>query len=232
MKIEIWSDIACPWCFIGKRRFEGALASFAHRDSVEVRWRSYQLDPDLPERYDGTEFEYLATRKGLAPEQVSQMFQHVKQTAADEGLNYDFDSLVVANSLRAHQLLHAASASGLADIVKERLLSDHFEHGLDIGDVNHLVSIAADVGLDGDDVRAALTDGRYLTGVRADIDDAQRLGLSGVPFFVIDRTYGISGAQPTSTFARVLEQAWQASHPLEMVVVESADACGPDGCSL
>ena len=121
MKVDIWSDIACPWCYIGKRRFESALAEFPHRDEVEVVWHSYQLDPNLPEHYDGTEAEYLSTRKGLPAAQLRQMFEHVTEQAAGEGLSYDFDSLVVANSLRAHQLLHLAKVSGAANEVKEAL---------------------------------------------------------------------------------------------------------------
>ena len=135
MQIDIWSDVACPWCFIGKRRFEAALSTWEHRDEVEVTWHSFQLDPTLPEHFDGTEIDYLASRKGLPPEQVRQMFAHVTQQAAGEGLAYDFDRLVVANSLRAHQLLHLAKAHGAGDAVKEALLSGHFEQGTDIGDV-------------------------------------------------------------------------------------------------
>src|SRR6478752_10145031 len=141
MKIEIWSDVACPWCYIGKRRFETALAAFPHRDAVEVQWRSFQLDPSLPEHYDGTELDYLATRKGMPRDRVAEMFAHVTQVAAGEGLAYDFDTIVVANSLRGHQLLHLAAAHGVADDVKERLLSAHFEQGVDIGDVDSLVAI-------------------------------------------------------------------------------------------
>jgi len=207
MQIDIWSDVACPWCFIGKRRFETALAAWEHRDEVEVTWHSFQLDPTLPEHYDGTEVEYLASRKGIPVEQVRQMFAHVTEQAAGEGLAYDFDRLVVANSLRAHQLLHLAKSQGRADAVKEALLSAHFEHGTDIGDVDALVTIGTAAGLEESGIREALADERYLPAVRADIQQARELGINGVPFFVFDMRLGLSGAQPAATFTQALDQA-------------------------
>ncbi|GAA1420680.1 DsbA family oxidoreductase [Agrococcus citreus] len=207
MQIDIWSDVACPWCFIGKRRFETALGAWEHRDEVEVTWHSFQLDPTLPEHYDGTEVEYLASRKGMPVEQVRQMFAHVTEQAAGEGLQYDFDRLVVANSLRAHQLLHLAKEHGRADAVKEALLSGHFERGTDIGDVEALVAIGTEAGLDAAQIREALADERYVPAVRADIEQAQQLGVNGVPFFVFDMRLGLSGAQLASTFTQALERA-------------------------
>lgn len=212
MRIDIWSDVACPWCFIGKRRFERALGAWEHRDSVVVTWHSYQLDPTLPEHYDGTEVEYLASRKGMPVEQVREMFEHVRTQAAGEGLHYDFDRLVVANSLRAHQLLHLAKAReqqapGRADAVKEALLSAHFEHGTDIGSIDALVAIGVRVGLDEQEIREALADERYLSSVHNDIAQARELGVTGVPFFVFDMRLGLSGAQPAEVFTQALEQA-------------------------
>ena len=217
MKIEIWSDVACPWCYIGKRRFETALAAFPHRDSVEVQWRSYQLDPTLPEHYDGTELDYLSTRKGMAPAQVSQMFEHVAAQAKGEGLNYRFDAVVVANSFTAHRLIHLAAAHGQQDAAKERLLSDHFEHGKDIGSQEYLTALGLDLGLDAGELAELFSTEAYADAVRNDIAEARALGISGVPFFVIDRKFGLSGAQPAETFSAALEQAWQDSHPLVMV---------------
>ena len=246
MKIEIWSDVACPWCYIGKRRFEAALAVFPHRDSVEVQWRSYQLDPSLPEHYDGTEIEYLSTRKGLAPAQVAQMFEHVAAQAKGEGLDFRFDNVVVANSFTAHRLIHFASAHGKQDAAKERLLSDHFEHGKDIGNREYLTSLGLDLGLDAGELDELFTTDKHADDVRRDTAEARALGISGVPFFVIDRKYGLSGAQPAETFSAALEQAWQESHPLVMVNAAGAEggeapsgqdgpaagACGPDGCAI
>lgn len=242
MKIEIWSDVACPWCYIGKRRFEAALAEFPHRDAVEVQWRSYQLDPSLPEHYDGTELDYLSTRKGMAPEQVSQMFDHVAAQARGEGLYYRFDAVVVANSFTAHRLIHLAARHGKQDAAKERLLGDHFEHGKDIGSRDYLTALGGELGLDAGAVAELFTSDKYADDVRHDIAEARALGISGVPFFVIDRKFGLSGAQPSATFSMALEQAWQDAHPLAMVnaggpgtedgAAKDGGACGPQGCAV
>ena len=239
MKVEIWSDIACPWCYIGKRRFEKALAAFAHRDDVDVHWRSYQLDPSLPEHHDGTELDYLVQRKGMSRADVSRMFDQVAAIAAEEGLRYDFGSVVVANSFAGHELLHLAASHGVGDAVKEALLSAHFEHGEDIGDRDVLVRIGSEAGLDAEEIVRDLEAHTWRDTVAADVASAHALGIRGVPFFVIDEKYGISGAQPTELFAQALEQAWRESHPLVMVQPAPASgssagpaACGPDGCAV
>lgn len=229
MQIDIWSDIACPWCYIGKRRLETALADHPHRDDIQVTWHSYQLDPSLPEHYEGTEADYLASRKGMPVEQAREMFGHVAEQAAGEGLAYDFDRLVVANSARAHELLHLAKERGLGDEVKEALLSGHFEHGLDIGDVDALARVGADAGLDEGEVRAALADGRYKAAVASDIDMARQIGVTGVPFVVVDMKYAVSGAQPPELFREVVDKALAERTPA-VQVVQSGDVCGPDGC--
>ena len=231
MKIEIWSDVACPWCYIGKRRFEAALAAFPHRDAVEVKWRSYQLDPTLPEHYDGTELDYLSTRKGLAPQQVAQMFEHVAGQGKGEGLEYRFDQVVVANSFTAHRLIHLAAAHGKQDAAKERLLSDHFEHGKDIGNRGYLTSLGTDLGIDAVELNELFTTDKYAAEVRFDFEEGRSLGISGVPFFVIDRKFGLSGAQPVEKFTAALNQAWQDANPLVLVSPDSGESCGPDGCT-
>jgi predicted DsbA family dithiol-disulfide isomerase len=232
MKIEIWSDVACPWCYIGKRRFEAALAEFPHRDSVEVKWRSYQLDPGLPDHYDGTELDYLSTRKGLSREQVSGMFEHVTAQAKGEGLGYRFDTIVVANSFKAHRLIHLAAAYGKQDAAKERLLSDHFEQGRDIGSQEYLTALGRDLGIGATEVSELFTTEKYSDDVRADFEEARALGISGVPFFVIDRKFGLSGAQPAETFTAALNQAWQETHPLVLVNTADGDSCDPEGCAV
>jgi predicted DsbA family dithiol-disulfide isomerase len=239
MKVEIWSDIACPWCYIGKRRFEKALAAFPHRDEVEVHWRSFQLDPTLPDHHDGTELDYLVQRKGMSRAQVSQMFDQVTAIAAEEGLHYDFGSVVVANSFAGHELLHLATSRGVGDVVKEALLSAHFEHGEDIGDRDVLVRIGTEAGLDAEEIVRDLAAHTWRDAVVADITAAHQLGIRGVPFFVLDEKYGVSGAQPTELFVQALEQAWRESRPLVMVqpaAVSGAAAdlavCGPDGCAI
>jgi len=234
MKIEIWSDVACPWCYIGKRRFETALAAFPHRDSVEVQWRSYQLDPTLPEHYDGSELEYLSSRKGIAMAQLAQMVEHVAAQAKGEGLDFRFDDIVVANSFPAHRLIHLAAAHGQQDAAKERLLSDHFEHGKDIGNADYLTSVGLDLGIDAGEVAELVSTDKYADDVRQDFAEGRALGITGVPFFVIDRKFGLSGAQPAETFTAALEQAWQESNPLVLVNAGDggAEACGPDGCPV
>lgn len=229
MKIDIWSDIACPWCYIGKRRFEKALAAFPHRDQIEVRWHSYQLDPTLPAHYDGTEVDYLVASKGMAREQVEQMIGHVGQQAAGEGLHYDFAALKVANSLPGHHLLHLAARHGVADEVKEALLSAHFEKGQDIGDEQVLIAIGEAHGLSASDVREALTDPQLTAEIEKDFAQARAYGISGVPFFVLDEKYGVSGAQPPEVFSQALQQAWSESHPLVMSQ-QVGPSCGPEGC--
>ncbi|GLB69437.1 DsbA family oxidoreductase [Arthrobacter mangrovi] len=233
MKVEIWSDVACPWCFIGKRRFESALENFEHKDEVEVQWRSYQLDPTLPQHYDGTETEYLSEIKGMPQQQVRQMFEHVTAQAAGEGLSYDFDKIVVANSFMAHRFMHLAKEHGRMDAAKEALLSGHFEHGEDIGDIDYLVRTGVVLGLDEPEVREALAGDKYSAEVRADIAEARALGVNGVPFFVLDRKYGISGAQPAEVFGRALQQAWGERSPLTVLPGNANDGatCGPEGCN-
>ena len=238
MKIEIWSDIACPWCYIGKRRFETALDGFEHKDDVEVEWRSYQLDPTLPDHYDGSETDYLSRSKGMPTDQVRQMFAHVTKEAAGEGLNYDFDSIVVANSFSSHRFLHLAKTKGLMSEAKEELLSGHFEKGRDIGDVDYLAEVGQALGIDSEETRRVLSSDEYSDEVRSDIAEARSLGANGVPFFVIDRKYGISGAQPPQAFSQALDTAWGESQQLTVLAGSGADetyadgaVCGPDGCN-
>lgn len=235
MNVDIWSDIACPWCFIGKRRFEKALAQFPHKDQVTVTWHSFQLDPTLPEHYDGTELEYLSQRKGMPEARVAEMFEHVAEVAAGEGLAYDFGNVVVANSFPGHELLHLAKErgqDGAADAVKEALLSAHFEQGKDIGSREVLVEVGTAAGLSEAEINAALDAGTYRDSVRADVREAQTLGIQGVPFFVFDRKYGVSGAQPSELFAQALDTAWRESNPLVMVADAdlTGEACSPEGC--
>lgn len=238
LSVDIWSDISCPWCFIGKRRFEAALATVPFRDSVDVTWHSYQLDPSLPAHYDGTEFEYLSEKKGMDPDQVKQMLEHVAAQAAEEGLHYDFGNLKVANSFTAHRLLHLAAAHGVAGQVKEALLSAQFEQGLDTGEAAVLRRIGTAAGLAEEDVVGVVESDRYTAEVQADVAQARALGVTGVPFFVLDMKYGISGAQPAEVFAEALTTAWNEISPLSMVNAghdatsgTDAPACGPEGCN-
>jgi predicted DsbA family dithiol-disulfide isomerase len=204
MKIEIWSDVVCPWCYIGKRRLERALGEFEHADDVEVIWRSFQLNPDAPKKAMPT-LDYLNQRFGP---QAGAMTARVAELGRGEGLNLDFASSLTVNTLDAHRALHLAADQGLGDAAKERLLRAHFSEGADVSDHETLATLLGEVGVDPDRVRSVLAGREYATEVRDDFEEAERLGATGVPFFVIDRRYGISGAQPTETFLHALRTAY------------------------
>jgi predicted DsbA family dithiol-disulfide isomerase len=233
MTVEIWSDIACPWCYIGKRRFESALARFEHRDDVDVLWRSYQLDPGAPRRYDGTVYDLVARKYGRSPAEAAAMHEQVTALAAAEGLTYRFDRTQPGNTFDAHRLLHLAQARGLQGPVKERLLHAYFTEGVAIGDPDALVAVVADAGLDAAEARAVLAGDAYADDVRTDMQRAAALGIRGVPFFVIDERYGVSGAQPADLFLDALRQAWAESHPITFVNGATGDGvCEGDECAL
>lgn len=208
MKIEIWSDILCPFCYIGKRHLEAALKDFSGKDNVEIQWRSFQLDPEQETRPGMDVFSYLAERKGISKAQSEAMHTQVTQMAARAGLEYHFEKAVVANSFDAHRLLQYAKTQGQGDAMKERLLAAYFCEGQNIADFTVLADLAKDAGLDRAAALAVLNNHEeYAQAVRADIQEAQALGISGVPFFVIDRKYAVSGAQPVEVFLRALEGA-------------------------
>lgn len=209
IKVDIWSDIACPWCYIGKRNFEAGLAAYAataDRPGVAVEYHSYQLAPDTPVDVEGSEVDYLAFRKGLTEEQVLAMLERVTGVAQEAGLDYRFDILKHTNTVKAHQLLHYAKAKGKQVETKERLLSAYFLEGRHVGRTDELAGLAEDIGLDRADVLRSLEADEYLEDVRADEALAGEYGIQGVPFFVFDEKYGLSGAQPPDTFAAVLAQ--------------------------
>ncbi|MBP1077285.1 putative DsbA family dithiol-disulfide isomerase [Microbacterium terrae] len=211
IKIDVWSDIACPWCYIGKRNLENGLAAAAADEDapeVEVVFHSFELSPDTPVDFDGGEAEYLATHKGVSTEQAQQMLERVTGVAADAGLAYRFDLLKHTNTVKAHELLHYAKEQGRQAVLAERLMSAYFTEGRHLGEEDELVSLAADAGLDADGAREALRSGRFLAAVRADQAQASAYGINGVPFFVIDGKYGVSGAQPADAFAQIVRQVW------------------------
>lgn len=245
MKVQIFSDVGCPWCYIGWRRFTTALEQFPHRDQLDIQFGSFQLDPSLPEHDHRSESEYLSQVKGIPAEQVAQMLAHVTAQAKEEGLDYDFDSLVVANSWTAHRLIQRAKAvsADAAIQVEERLFNAHFERGESIADVAVLTRIGVESGLTEEQVQEALNDTQWEDAIRADLAQARAYGVTGVPFFVIDERYGLSGAQPPATFLQALTQAYQEHtqrSPLKPIVTDGAgaagdadlqgQACGPQGC--
>lgn len=207
MKVEIWSDVVCPWCYIGKRRFERALAAFGGAAAVEVSWHSFQLNPEQPRGARTTHEDYLSTKLGVSKAQVHELNERVIGLAAAEGLAYDFDRYQVINTFDAHRVAHLGAAHGLGDAIQERFLSAQLEQGEVLDDPETLIRLGAEVGVPADEIRAVLASDAYAAEVRADIDEARALGINGVPFFVIDRRYGISGAQSSDLFLQALTQA-------------------------
>lgn len=233
MRVEIWSDVVCPWCYVGKRRFEQALASFPHRDDVEVVWRSFELDPSAPQERTGDYAQMLATKYGVSLERGQEMIDTMTTTAAEAGLDFRFDIARTGNTFDAHRLLHRAAEHGVQDALKERLMRATFTEGEPIGDRETLIRLGADVGLDADESRTLLSGDRFADAVRADEQDAQRFGISGVPFFVVDRKYGVSGAQPAELLRQVLDKAWEDSRPVSLVTAGGhGPGCDGDSCSV
>lgn len=209
IKVDVWSDIACPWCYIGKRKFETGAEAFraANPDGPEVvvEYHSFELSPDTPEDFVGSEAAYLAKHKGIPEAQAQAMLSRVTEIAASVGLEYDFEALQHVKTVTAHQALHFAKAHGLQLELKERLLHAYFTEGANLGDAAVLADLAAEVGLDRDDVLRSLAENEYLAAVQSDIAQAGAYGINGVPFFVLDGQFGVSGAQEASAFAEVLQ---------------------------
>lgn len=238
MRIEIWSDVVCPWCYIGKRRLESALAQFAPAadGDVEVVWRSFQLDPAAPAVPEQTVAEWLGQKYGGGDAGGAAMIDRVEAAAAEEGLLFRHHASLRVNTLDAHRVLHLALEAGgpqLQGALKEALLDAYFVKTENVADADTLVRLATGAGLDEAAVRDVLSSAKYADAVESDIREAAALGANGVPFYVVDRKYGVSGAQPAEAFTQVLERAWSEAHPkLDLVGTDGADACGPDGCAI
>ena len=232
MKVEIWSDVVCPFCYVGKRKFENALAQFAHRDQVEVVWHSFELTPDFEPIPGQSIHESLAAKKGVSVAEGKAMSGHMAQVAKEVGLEFNFERTIPANTFKAHQLIHFAAAHGIQDQAKERLFYAYYTEGQNIGDVETLVKLAAEIGLNSEEARQALITGTYAEAVRLDEYHAQQINVRGVPFYVFEDKYAVSGAQPSELFAEVLEKVWEEFKPAKSTLVSVADgpACGPDGC--
>ncbi|PTT20424.1 disulfide bond formation protein DsbA [Microbacterium sp. HMWF026] len=223
IKIDVWSDIACPWCYIGKRNLENGLAATAADDDapvVEIEYHSFELSPDTPEDFHGGEVDYLSQHKGISPEQAREMLDRVTGVAAEAGLAYRFDILQHTNTVKAHELLHFAKENGRQLELAEILMSAYFLEGKHVGRDDDLIALAVEAGLDEDAAREALSSQRFRAAVRADQEQARQFGISGVPFFVIDGKYGVSGAQPVEAFTQIARQVWGERRES----VETADA--------
>lgn len=232
MKVEIWSDVMCPFCYIGKRNFEAALEKFADRDHIEVIWKSYQLDASIPDVPTENYQDYLVERKGMSAGQVKRMLENVTQSAKEAGLDYNFDKAVMVNSLSAHRLIQFAKTKGLGDQAEESLFLAFFTEGKNIADFNTLTQIGKEIGLDETELKTAFTDEKYAALVNQDIQEAREVGVQGVPFFVLDRKYAVSGAQPAQAFLENLEVAfaeWRELNPETKLKVIKGQSCAPDG---
>ena len=207
MQVEIWSDVICPWCYIGKRRFETALADFAHRDDVQVIWRSFELDPNAPQQYPGTLEDRLARKYGVSPQEAAAMNARVTGVAAEVGLEYHLENARPGNTFDAHRLLHFAASRQLGDRATERIMHAYFSEALPVGDRAALARLAPEFGIAESDALAMLDSDAHADAVRADEARAVGFGISGVPFFVFDEKTGMSGAQPVEVFAEALQQA-------------------------
>jgi predicted DsbA family dithiol-disulfide isomerase len=207
MQIEIWSDVICPWCYIGKRRFEQALAQFEKRDEVKITWRSFELDPKSPQQYDCTLDEMLGKKYGVSVQQAAEMNARVSGVAREVGLEYRLSEARPGNTLDAHRLLHFATAQGVGDRATECVMSAYFSAGLPVGDRTALARLAPEFGIEESAALAMLESNDYTEAVRADEARAAKLGISGVPFFVFNEKFGVSGAQPVEVFVQALQEA-------------------------
>jgi predicted DsbA family dithiol-disulfide isomerase len=236
VRVEIWSDVACPWCYIGKARFEQGLAAFAHKDDVEVVFRSYELDPQRAKGDTVQVLPMLARKYGMSLEQAKQAEARVAANAADAGLAYRTEGRDHGNTFDLHRLLHFAKTRGKQNELLNRAYTANFAEERSVFDDERVVELAVEAGLDETEVRAILADQTaFADAVRADEQEAQMLGANGVPFFVLDRKFGVSGGQPAEVFTQALQEAWDAQAPALKVVGEAAAdgaVCGPDGCEI
>jgi len=232
MRVDIWSDVMCPFCYIGKRRFEAALASFNHKENIEVVWHSFQLDPDSKPQPDKDVYTWLAERKGISLAQSKQMHERVVNMAKDAGLEYNFDKAVIANSFDAHRIAQYAKTQGKGDAIEEQLFRGYFTEGKDISNHEVLTDMCVSIGLDAAAVKAILSGNDFADAVHEDVNMASQLRINGVPFFVLNNKYGVSGAQESATFAQALNKAWEEyeqEQPQITVLGDDSAACEPGG---
>lgn len=232
MKVEIWSDVVCPFCYIGKRKFEAALAQFENKKSIQIEWKSFQLAPNQVTDPDKTLNQFLAEEKGWSLEYAKELNDQIVERAKQEGLIYHLDEAIPANTHKAHELIHFAKANGRQGEAKERLLRAYFTEGKNIDDISTLLQLGREIELDEDALKAALENGTYTNDVHGDISEAQQLGVRGVPFFAFNRKYAISGAQETDAFLETLETSfaeWRKDNPETILEVTAGQTCTPDG---
>jgi predicted DsbA family dithiol-disulfide isomerase len=233
MQIEIWSDSACPFCYVGKRRLEAALEKFEHRDRLDIQYRSFELDPTAKKDYDYDVHEMLAKKYGMSRDQAVQMNVNLGQQATAVGLQFNFDTIVLTNTFDSHRLSHFAGHNGKRNEMTEALLRAYFTDSKHLGDRETLLDLAAEVGLDREEAAEVLDSDRFTEAVRDEEREANELGIRGVPFYVINRKYAISGAQSPETFLQALNQAWEDANPSKPVNAGGdAGVCTDDGCVI
>lgn len=232
MKIELWSDFACPFCYIGKKRFEKALETFPHKDQVEVVYKSYQLNPNAPKVMKGNPAEAFAKGHRMDVKTAKQRFSMFKQQAATVGLTYDYDNIQMTNSYDAHRLAKWANQFDKEQVLTERLMKAYFTDGLNIADIETLVAIAKEVGLSEEDAKKVLESKDYGDQVVNEINEGRQIGVQGVPFFVLNRKYGVSGAQPVEYFEQVLNKLWEEEKPLEDLSPNEGHTCNDETCTI
>ena len=232
MKVEIWSDVMCPFCYIGKRRFEDALKNSEHKDEIQVEWKSFQLNPDMVTDPSTNINQYLADAKGWTLDYARQMNNHVTEMAAEVGLTYHMETAIVANSFNAHQFTHLAKKHGLGDAAEEALFKAYFTDSKNIDDINTLVDLGTSLGLEEAEIKQALIANTYADNVKHNIAEAQYLGIRGVPFFVMNGKYAISGAQAVPVFTETIEKAfgeWNNEQAKPNLTIIEGPVCGPEG---
>jgi len=229
MKIKIWSDIRCPFCYIGKRKFEMALEKFEYRNDVEIEWKSFELDPNLTTQADVNATEHLAEIKGISKERANEMQQYVKGIANEVGLDFNADKAIVANSFNGHRLIQFAKTKGLGNEAEEELFKAHFTEGENIDNTEVLLQTAINIGLDENETREMLASDAFAKEVKQDEMQAQQFGISGVPFFVLNDKYAVSGAQSPETFLQALQQTWQETQEKKPVIINQGESCSVDG---
>jgi predicted DsbA family dithiol-disulfide isomerase len=231
LSVEIWSDIACPWCYVGKRRLEAALARFPHREHVAISWRAFELDPSAPRALD-LSVSYaarLAAKYGRSVEDAAGMISNMAGVARGDGIEMDFENIRPGNTFDAHRLRHLAAEQGLGDDAKEALFKAYLSDGRCVGDRETLLAIGVELGLQASAVMAALESDAYADDVRGEEAAARAIGITGVPFFVFDRRFGVSGAQSSAMLLGALTQAWESEPEPEPEAAEG-ETCGPEGC--
>ncbi|MNK79943.1 DSBA-like thioredoxin domain protein [compost metagenome] len=231
MKVDIWSDTRCPFCFIGKRNFEKALQEFSQNDKVEVNWHSFQLDPNMKTDLTKNHYEYLSEVKGFPMSQIMQMHENLIQSGKNAGIDFNFDEVKVSNSFKSQMLVQFAKEKGKATEMEELLFEAYFKSGKDIDDVEVLSEIGNKIGFSNEEIQNAVNSEQFSELVNNDISEASNLGIRGVPFFVFNQKYAISGAQPTHLFSEVLEKSWSefSESDSELKIIEEGDSCDVDG---